>query len=181
VRGAILLWAAVGALGVTGSGCNDLDRFTTADNEAYCGSITLSSRFRTGLSPKVQMRLRLDARAIDGPEAPGTLSTYEAPDEEGLPPQRLLDESALRVIEPLSHDPLSELEFGEGRDKNALFAVSAAAPESEAMLAVVSLKADDNVEVRLIRPGSDAEDAPAERRALFGLFPLSRREGDCGF
>jgi hypothetical protein len=182
VRHAALLGAALGgATLVTTVGCNDLDRFTTGDHEAYCGSITLSNRFREGLSPKVQMRLRLDGAALDGVASPGTLSTFEAPDEEGLAGQRLLDESPLRVIEPLTHDPLSDLEFGEGRDKNALLGVSPADPEGESIVAVLSLKADDNVEVRLIRPGSEAEDAPPERRALFGLFPLTRQDGDCGF
>jgi len=62
-------------------GCNDLDRFSTGSDEAYCGRITLGSAFREGFSPRVQLRLELDASLIDSIESPGRLSTYEAADE----------------------------------------------------------------------------------------------------
>lgn len=170
--------AAIGAIG-----CNDLDRFSTGPDEAYCGSITLGSAFRTGLSPRVQMRLRLDATALDGDGSPGTLSTYEGPDATH-PERRLLDEAPLRPIHGLSHDPLSQLEFGDGRERNAIFAVSPAEAEAEGLLAVISLRADGSVEVRLIRPGVEPtgdEPPPSTRLPIFGLFPLTRQPGTCGF
>src|SRR5687767_11842295 len=97
-------------------GCTDYSRFSTGKDEAYCGSVTLGGSFRTGMSPKVLMRLRLDAEQLDGPASPGTISTFE--DE-----RRLFDETELRLIEPLGHDALSRLEFGDSRERNAMFAL----------------------------------------------------------
>jgi len=75
-----------------------------------------------------------------------------------------LTDAPLSIIQPLQHDPMSQLSFG------------------------VSMRADDSVEVRLIRPGrptpkdsASKEDVPDGRRRLFGLFPLTRKNGDCGF
>jgi hypothetical protein len=164
-------------------GCDDLDRFTTAPGEAYCGAITLAGSFRTGLSPRVQMRLTLDASRLDGPGSPGVLSTFEAADDTHAA-RRLLDSAPLRPIPPMLHDPLSQLQFGDGRERNAIYAVSPASPEAESMLAVVSLKADETVEVRLVRGGTagTGNDAPPEgRRPLFGIFPLKRKDNECGF
>jgi len=185
MRAAPTLAAALGAAALLlAGGCDDLSRFSTAEGEAYCGSVALGSAFRAGLSPRVQMRLQVDATAIDGPDPPGTLSTYEAADE-GRPEQRLLDGAKLWPIKPLAHDPMSRLEFGEGRERNAIFAVRPADPAAEALLAVVSFRSDDAVEVRLVRPGAGGDPSdqapPAARRQIFGIFRLTRRSGDCGF
>lgn len=174
--------AACAVAAIAAGGCTDFSRFSTADGEAYCGSVTLANEFREGLSPRVRMRLELDADALDRGEPAGKLSTFEdLGDDE--PPRRLLDDATLRPIAPLAHDPLSQLEFGEGRDKNAMFAVSPSDPDAATLLAIVSLESDGNVEVRLLRPGADAPAAeiPAGRRGLFGLFPLTRQNGKCGF
>ena len=183
-RRALALAAVASCLLLAGAGCDDLSRFSTADGEAYCGSVTLAGAFRTGLSPRVQMRLQLDATGLDGLEPPGALSTFEAADETH-PERRLLDRAPLRPIAPLAHDPLSHLEFGDGRERNAIFAVSPADPASESLLAILSLQTDDAIEVRLLRAGSppDAtgEPPPAERRPIFGIFRLTRRTHECGF
>lgn len=175
-----VLMAALPAL----AGCDDLARFSTDPGKSYCGAVTLGSSFRTGFSPRVQMRLKLDASRLDGPESPGTLSTFEAGVDD-QPERRLLDEAELRLLAPLAHDPLSHLEFGDGRERNAIFAVTPADPEAESMLAVLSLRADENIEVRLLRagtpPASDGTPAPEGRRPLFGIFTLSRQKGECGF
>src|SRR5262245_28056568 len=118
-------------------GCTDLDRFTTGPNEAYCGAITLSSTFRTGFSQSVQMRLTLDAGLLDSAtHSPGTLSTYDAPSG-SQPEQRLLNDAPLRAITPLPHDALSHLEFGEGRERNAIFGVSTNDRAGDSLLAVL--------------------------------------------
>ncbi|WP_437280638.1 hypothetical protein WME90_08780 [Sorangium sp. So ce375] len=177
--------ALAGAMSAGGAaGCDDLSRFSTADGEAYCGAITLGGAFRAGLSPRVQMRLTLDADALDGPEPPGALWTYEAPDG-AAPERRLLDGAPLRPIGALAHDPLSRLEFGEGRERNAIYAIDASDPETEPLLAVLSLRTDESVEVRLLRPGraplaSGEAEAPGQRQ-VFGNFRLTRRTGTCGF
>ncbi|WP_437735861.1 hypothetical protein [Sorangium sp. So ce1335] len=179
------LLALAGAMAAGGAaGCDDVSRFSTTEGESYCGAITLGGAFRAGLSPRVQMRLTLDADALDGPEPPGALWTYEAPDA-GAPERRLLDGAPLRPIAALAHDPLSRLEFGEGRERNAIYAVSAAAPDAEPLLAILSLRTDESVEVRLLRPGEaplPSGEAPAAgQRQVFGNFRLTRRTGTCGF
>ena len=130
------------------------------------------------------MRLKLDAEALDGQLSPGSIATYEA-GEGDVPDRRLLNNAELRPLPPIAHDPISRLEFGDGRERNAIFAVSPADPAAESILAVVSLKADDTVEVRLLRPGApDTPDGarPEEgRRPIFGIFALSRAPGECGF
>jgi hypothetical protein len=176
--GGLLLGAAVALCG-----CEDLSDFDTPPGQAYCGSITLANAYRTGFSPRVQLRLQLDTSLIDEGASPGTISTYDT-GSEGDSPQRLLYEAPLRPFEPLAHDPLSELEFGDGRRRNLIYAVSPAEPTAESLLAVLSLRTDDSVEVRLMRPGLEASDpgaVPAGRRQLYGLFVLTRHEDLCGF
>jgi hypothetical protein len=182
IRGAAAALPIV--LCVAAAACDDVERFSTEPGKAYCGAITLGSSFRMGLSPRVQMRLRFDAALIDGPESPGTLSTYEAGAGD-QPERRLFDEAELRPMPAMAHDPLSRLTFGDGRERNAIYAVSPGDPEAESMLAIVSLRADEQVEVRLVRAGSKAADdgalPPEGRRAIFGIFTLSRQKGGCGF
>ncbi|WP_240806610.1 hypothetical protein [Polyangium spumosum] len=168
------------ALASITSGCNDVDRFSTRPDEAYCGAITLGSPFREGLSPRVQMRLTLDASLLDSDLPPGRLWTFEAATQT-RPERRLLDGAALRPIRPLAHDALSHFEMGDGRERNTLFAVSPSDPAEEAMLAFLSLRSDRGVEVRLVRAGSEAQEAGEGRRTVFGMFSLTRREGQCGF
>jgi hypothetical protein len=178
-----LPWALAAA--ALAAGCDDLGDFTTEPGEAYCGQVTLGKSFRTGFSPRVQMRLRFDAAGIASGASPGTVTTFDA----GAPPldQRLLDEAALRPMPALVHDPLAQLEFGDGRERNLLYAVSPADAQADSLLAVLSLRTDEAVEVRLIRPGAAGLEAgtadPVARRRgpLFGLFTLERQRGDCGF
>lgn len=169
--------------------CSDLEHFSNGKGDAYCGAITLGGTFRTGFSPRVQMRLRVDASQLDGPGPAGTLSTFEAAD--GVRPERrLLDEAVLQRVPALEHDPLSQLDFGEGRLRNVIFGVTPADPASpealpaESIVTIVSFLTDDRVEVRLLRPGvigTGADPVPDGRRPLFGVFPLSRQVGQCGF
>jgi hypothetical protein len=159
------------------AGCEDLSDYDTAAGEAYCGNITVASTFRTGFTPSVQMRLSFDTSKVESGESPGALSTYDAKDET---PQMFV-EAPLRPIGSLVHDPLSQLSFGDGRDKNMIYAVSPNDPTAESLIAVVSLRSDEGIEVRLVRGGSGVQDAAPGRRQLFGLFVLARQEGDCGF
>jgi hypothetical protein len=165
------------------TGCDDLASFTTQPGEAYCGAVTLGSAFRQGLSPRVQMRLTVDASQLDGPGTPGVVSTFE-PSDGVLPEVRLLDDADLRVIAPLEHDPLSRLDFGDGRERNAIYAASPADPTQESFMVVLSLVHDGSAEIRLLRAGRPPPSgaaSPAGQTAIFGLFPLTKLTSDCGF
>ncbi len=161
-------------------GCDRLGQFELGDDESFCGQITLGSTTRQGLSPRVQMRLRWDVERVDLGEVPGSLSTFDAGQEEDL--QRLLENAPLRPIAPLAGDALSQLDLGDGRDRTFVYAVSPSETEAESLMAFISLRSDDAIEVRLIRPGRADEDEPARGQApIFGLFTLTRQDGDCGY
>jgi hypothetical protein len=163
--------------------CQDLSRFTTRNGEAYCGSVTLAREFREGIGAHVDMRVTLDATTLDiGVDPPGHITTFEVTDG-STQPKRLFDEAALRPIAPLANDVLSELQFGAGRVRNVLFAVSPNDTAEESMLAVLSLRSDETIEVRLVRPGrtTGTTSAPETQQPVYGLFTLSKQQGLCGF
>lgn len=154
--------------------CKDVTRFSTAPGESYCGSVIEGPFVRAGFGPGVQMRMTFDADHLS--DRPGTLSTDDG----------LLHEADMRPIPELFHDPLSTLQFGEGRDKNLVYVVDPTEPRGgPSVLAVVSLLHDGDAEVRLVRgappmPGTTAVSS-ASGTTLFGVFPLHRENGTCRF
>jgi hypothetical protein len=155
-------------------GCKDTSRFSTEPGESYCGPIVDASFVMRGFAPSVGMRMTFDADRIA--DAPGLLSTSD----------RLLDDTPMRPIPELFHDPLSTFNFGEGRDKNLLFAVDPTDPANgPSVLVVLSLMHAGDVEVRLMRgaPTADGPGAgPQGGGPLFGVFaPLTRQMGTCSF
>ena len=170
-----LAWMALAA-------CRDLDRFDTDDNEAYCGRMVGAPFAHTGFlpdhqPPMLQLRLRLDTDALGS--IPGTLSTDDA--DTGLcSPDPLLDETPMRAIQEAFHDPLSTLEFGDGREHNFFVWVDSSCQGT--LIGVISLMKSDDVEIRLLKPASEPlpDAGPAERPG-FAFFRLRRRNGDCGF
>lgn len=175
------------ALGLAASvacvACTELDRYSTAPSESYCGAVTLSGSFRAGLSPRVQMRLQLNAAELDGELSPGVVWTFEAAAGD-QPERRLLDRAPLRRIPKLENDALAQLDLGAGRDHSRIFAVTPSIAVEEPLLAVLSLRSDDGVEVRLLRPGLagiGSKPPPAGHQPVFGLFTIYRQVGTCGF
>lgn len=152
-------------------GCNDVTRFSTEAGESYCGSVITGPFVRQGFGPGVRMRMSFDADRID--TQPGVLSTDDG----------MFTEAPLRVIPQLSNDPLSTLQFGEGRTRNLLVGVGPT--DGQTAFAVVSLMENGNVEVRIVRgapPPAGVTAIPAhEPRTLFGVFPLTRQRSRCGF
>lgn len=154
--------------------CADVTRFSTKPGEAYCGSVIAGPFVRSGFGPGVRMRMSFDADRMNS--SPGSLSTDDG----------LLTDAPMRPIPQLSHDPLSTLQFGEQRDKNLVYVVTPTKPSSgPSLLAVVSLLHDGGAEVRLLRgapplPGTTAI-ADTEGESIFGVFPLQRESGTCGF
>ena len=168
--------------GLALGGCRDRHRFDTDENEAFCGSLVGAPFAHHGfwpddLPPTLGMRVRIDMSNAD--TVPGALSTDDH--ERGLcAPDPLLDETPMRAMEEAFHDPLSTLEFGEGREDNLLVWVDTACLGS--VVGVVSLMKSGDVEVRLLKPApAPTEDSPPAERPGFAQFSLSRRQGDCGF
>lgn len=149
--------------------CVDLEDFSTSGTQAYCGTIALSSEFRDGFGPRVQMKLTVDLAARTG-----TLGTFE-PAPDGQSAKRLFDNAALRSPAALDADALSTLTLDSGRDVNWVTYVSASAPEDGAAVAILSFRESDSAEVRLLWPGNAT---PSDR---FALFSLQKREAGCSF
>jgi hypothetical protein len=176
-RASLALLATVALLG-----CRDLERFDTADGEAYCGQL-VPAPFQTGFLPddaepaEFGMRLEFDIRGLA--HNPGTLSTDD--DEQGIcAPSPLFDETRMRSVSEAFHDPISALEFGDGRERNVLFWADSSC--SGTLLGVLSLMRDDSIEVRLFKPAPEPSlDTPSAERPGFAEFHLTRRRGDCGF
>jgi hypothetical protein len=160
---------------LAGAGCKDVSRFSTAPGESYCGELVSASFVMRGFSNvPLRMRMKFDANHIA--DAPGTLSTDDG----------LLTNTPMRPVPELLNDPLSTFNFGEGRDKNLLFAVDPTEPtRGPTIMAIVSLMHGGDAEVRLVRgaPSSDGGAAGAvDGDALFGVFaPMTRQPGLCSF
>ena len=158
------LWPWLGPLALLlGASCKDVSDYSTAPDESYCGSIVQGPFVRANFEPDVQMRLRFDGTALD--TAPGSLTTSDG----------RLHDSALGVVTQVFNDPLSTLQFGEGRRRNLLYTV-VPRDGSPSLLVVLSLMDSGDMEVRLVR-GPAGDGGPP---AVFGIFPLQRRKGTCG-
>lgn len=170
-----LLWAIAVVAGLTG--CKDVDRFSTEPGESYCGKIVSASIVRYGFLDSVCIRMTFDAHRLN--ERPGTLWTTDG----------MFTDAPLRPVPQLSHDPLLTFTFGEGREKNFLFAADPTDPDrGPAVTAVISLMHAGDAEVRLFR-GAALAGAPAftadagsglDGAPVFGVFaPLRREQGAC--
>jgi hypothetical protein len=119
--------------------------------------------------------MTLDANHLQ--DAPGTLSSSDG----------RFSATPLRPIPQLWSDPLSTLNFGEGRTKNLLYMATPAADGGAEpdVTAVVSLMSGGGVELRLLRgaPPVDAGRSDAAPLSIggpvFGVFPLSLQDGTC--
>jgi hypothetical protein len=159
------------------SACKDIDRFSTDPDESYCGKIVSASIVRRGFSSTMCMRLTFDSRRVH--DRPGTLFTDDG----------MFANTPLRPIPELSHDPLLTFTFGEGREKNLLFAADPAETDrGPAVTAVISFMHSGDAEVRLLRGAGGGTEPPPSADAgpeidgapLFGVFaPLRRRKGTC--
>ncbi len=164
-------------------GCSSLDGYSTAPGESYCGTVTPGSAFLAGLPSGMTMRLTLDASELDGEASPGAV--WATPDTAGPSPhERLFDGASLRRIPALENDPLSAPDLGSGRDHTRLFSLTPAPAGEDPLLAAVSLRSDNGVEVRLVRPGVAGDGAappPPGKQPVFALFVLYKQAGTCKF
>jgi hypothetical protein len=162
---------ALGLLASLGSpACTDVSRFSTSGD--YYGGDALDASFVTaGLGKLNALCLTLDATNLQGALGPpGTISSNDG----------RFQNTPLRQIPQIWHDPLSTLSFGEGRLQNLVY-IATPLVDADALgdvTVVLSLMQSGSVEVRLFRGA-----APVEGTAnnLFGVFPLTRTQGKCSF
>jgi hypothetical protein len=152
-------------------GCKSIDQFTTEPGEFYCGNIVQGPFVRSGFGPGVQLKLTFDADAIS--TSPGKLSTDD----------KLFVDAPLEAIPQIAHDPISTLQFGEGRQRNLIFSVEpTSAHGGPPALVFMSLLEGGGAEVRLVRAASLRATAEVvEQAPLFGVFPLNRSREGCKF
>ena len=166
----VVVFASIAS--IAGAGCSDLSRFTTEPGKSYCGTVDVASFVRAGIPPGTRMRLELDADQLQS--APGRIWTDE------IDPDESFSATALLAIPQLANDPLSTLDFGEGRTQNTLTIAMLGGAQ---VFVVLSLMQNGDVEVRLIRgtsPGSIPAGAPPTPSQIFGVFHLQKQDGDCG-
>ncbi|MFO0660072.1 MAG: hypothetical protein U0165_09620 [Polyangiaceae bacterium] len=151
--------------------CKSIDQFTTEPGEFYCGNIVQGAFVRSGFGPAVQLKLTFDADAIA--TSPGVLSTDD----------KLFVEAPLEAIPQIAHDPISTLQFGEGRQRNLIFSVEPSATSGgPPAMVFLSLLDGGGAEVRIVRPASQRATADdVEHTPLFGVFPLNRQREGCKF
>src|SRR5580704_7140198 len=176
-RAALLLAAASGA------SCHDISSFSTGSgsfegpivNVSLAGIPATIDGGASGATP-TRLCLTLDTNALQG--SPGDLSTNDG----------LFHASPMLSIPQIWLDPLSTLNFGEGRIKNLIYVVSATMPLADGgtdVFAIVSLMQSGNVEVRLLRgapPPSATLDGSVSATSggnLFAVFELTRQSTPC--
>jgi hypothetical protein len=156
--------------------CRDNSRFAS-HGDRFEGSVVKGSFVRSGVGEDVKMCLSLDTDHLQ--DTPGSITTSDG----------RFRQTSLRPIPQIWHDPLSTLNFGDGRVQNLVYAVSplvsdAGVAEMQDVMVVVSLMQSDHIEVRLLRgaPQSDAgPPPPGTASPLFGVFNLDRQPGPCAF
>ena len=111
-----------------------------------------------------------------GSSSPGALSTNDG----------LFHDALLRTIPQIWQDPLSTLNFGEGRLKNLVYVVNASGmlpAGGTDVFAIVSLMQSGDVEVRMVRgaPGLAVDGGTPTVGNVFGVFNLTRQKVPCSF
>ena len=127
--------------------CRDLSRFSTVGGGKYEGTIAAGAFVRTGFGDTTTACITLDTDHLQ--DNPGTISTSDG----------RLKQAKMRPIPELWNDPLSTLNFGEGRVKNLIYVARPTGDDTSDVTVVVSLLQSSDVEVRLFRGAPDSDDA----------------------
>ncbi|HEY8040615.1 MAG TPA: hypothetical protein VIF15_12505 [Polyangiaceae bacterium] len=174
MRGAAFALAVVAALAP--AGCRDLSGFTTS-GDRYEGPVVQGDFVRAGVDASTSLCLTLNTDHLQ--DGPGALSTSDG----------RFQAVAMRPIPQIWHDPLSTLNFGDGRVKNLIYVVTATTPYGDGngddVFVFVSLMQSGGIEVRLLRgaPGlaPDGGTATGPGGNVFAVFGLSRQQGPCSY
>lgn len=180
--------ATVVALGALGglAACRDLSSYSTKGGR-FEGTIAGATFTRAGLDAGTRACLTLDVDRFQS--GPGTLSTSDG----------RFRAAKLRPIPQAFEDPIAMMTFGEGRIKNAFYAVSPrtnGGPDEADAIVVLSLLDSGDIEVRVVRgaPETDVDAAAAfpadagvvtattkDGPPLFGVFLMRKEDGACPF
>jgi hypothetical protein len=167
--------AGLAAVSLSAAGCTDLASYSTTSTKQYAGCVVPATFTLAGVGPTTGMCVTLDANNLQ--TAPGTVTSTDG----------RFSATPLRPIPQIWNDPLSTLNFGEGRTKNLVYM---ATPSPDAgdhggdITVVVSLMEGGGVEVRLLRgapPLAMPDAAPATPSGnVFAVFPLTLLTDGCG-
>lgn len=169
-RSLVLLLAPL-ALG----GCRDLSGFST-HGDSFAGGVTNTGVDLAGVDSSTTLCLTLDTDHLQ--DAPGSIWTSDD----------RFHAVAMRPIPQVWSDPMSTLQFGEGRVKNLLYVARASTPfgdgQGDDVLVVLSLMQSGDIEARLLRgapmPAADGG-AAASQTTVFAVFDTKRQSGPCSF
>ncbi len=156
--------------------CRDLSGFNT-NGGSYQGAVVDAPFVLAGIDGgATTLCLTLDTSHLQ--DTPGNLSTSDG----------RFHAVPMRSIPQIWQDPLSTLQFGEGRVKNMMYMVRASTPYGDGdgndVLAVVSLMQSGDVEVRLIRgaPDDTADGGTVSTmQNVFAIFDLTRQSTPCSY
>ena len=156
------------------SGCHDLSGFSTGTGNHYAGCVVPADFVRVGVDATTSLCLTFDADHLQ--DVPGTITTSDG----------RFNAAPIRSIPQVWHDSLSTFSFGEGHQKDLLYAATASTPYEDGngnvVFVVVSLLLSGDVEVRLLRAAPEAFPDASTAGAggdVFALFDLTRKPGDC--
>jgi hypothetical protein len=153
--------------------CEDIEKFDTKGDAAYCGSVIDAQFVKTredqgGFGHDARMRLQLDTSQLNS--APGTITT----DDTNCNGSRTFDGAEIRVQPEMKHDPLYLMTFEDGQIQNIVGWANSCRGSS---LVILSLLKTDRVDVRLLEP----KDLVPTGNDVFSVFQLTRNEIGCGF
>jgi hypothetical protein len=170
-----LAFASIGLLALA-SACRDVSGFST-NGDSYSGAVIDAPFILAGVDGgSTSLCLTLDTNHLQ--DAPGSMSTSDG----------RFHAVPMRSIPQIWQDPLSTLQFGDGRLKNMIYVARATQPfgdgEGDDVLVVISLMQAGDIEVRLIRSApilaADGGAGPAVHN-VFAVFDTNRQKGPCSF
>ena len=176
---------------VNGLGCKSVAGFDTGTNGAFCGEqiggIEPDRKTSDGLIPDVvdagqsaiSLKLALTLSTQHLQDYPGTLSSND--DADGLcAGQPLFFKSTVRTIQPALRDAIASMQITPDHTQDIFTWVDSSCQGT--FVNILSLMNDGSVELRLFKPWKEADaGAPANARAGFGLFSLTKSDTGCGF
>jgi hypothetical protein len=173
MKGGLLL--VLGALSLVAA-CRDLSGFNS-NGGSYQGAVVDAPFVLAGVDGgSTSMCLTIDTSQLQ--QSPGTLSTSDG----------RFHAAPIRSIPQIWQDPLSTLQFGEGRLKNMMYMTRASTPfadgEGNDVLTVISLMQSGDIEVRLIRGAPETTDEggiSSTMQNVFAIFDLTKQSSPCSY